>query len=193
MSDREQSNTNDDSNTNTDDQNTRDTQNQNNDSGRPRSQWTEEDWNAEINRLVRAAESKGVNKGKQAAADEAATRKAKEDNDFKTLLEKAEQERDAALLTARTTAARADAIDAASSAGAVKPGVVWKLIKDDIEFDDDGKATNVADLIKATKSDSPELFGEVKKETRKGDGGNRGNATSGNDMNDAIRKAILRQ
>lgn len=192
MSDREQSNTNDDSTTNTDDikQNN---QNQNTDSGRPRSAWTEDDWNAEINRLVKAAETKGVSKGKQAAADEAAAAKAKEDGDFKKLLEQAERERDEARTQARVTAARADAIDAASSAGSSKPATVWKLIKDDVEFDDDGKATNIADLIKTAKSESPELFGEVKKESRKGDGGNRGSATSGGDMNEAIRRAILRQ
>lgn len=192
MSDREQSNN---SETNTENENNDTSENRNRDtsSGRPRSEWTEDDWNAEVNRLVKAAETRGVTKGKQAAADEAATRKAKEDNDYKALLEKAERDRDEARTQARVTAARADAIDAASSAGSSKPATVWKLIKDDVEFDDDGKATNIADLIKAAKSESPELFGELKKEARKGDGGNRGGASSGGDMNDAIRKAILRQ
>lgn len=48
--------------------------------------------------------------------------------------------------------------EAATAANAVSPKAVYALIRDKVEIDDEGNATNVAELVEALKNDEPTLF-----------------------------------
>lgn len=70
---------------------------------------------------------------------------------------------------------------------------LYGIFRDDIETNDKGKATNMADVVKKAKSDWPELFtdsGDKRRHRGKGDGGSgkgEGEGT-GDDMNAALRQ-----
>ena len=63
--------------------------------------------------------------------------------------------------------------DAAASAGARADRLpsVYRLVRDEVEFGDDGKPSNVAALIEQAKTDAPEFFQRV---SGSGDGGKTG-------------------
>lgn len=48
--------------------------------------------------------------------------------------------------------------DAAEAANARTPRLVYRLIRDDLDIDDDGTVANLDEAIKAAKKDAPELF-----------------------------------
>lgn len=48
--------------------------------------------------------------------------------------------------------------DAATKAGSPKPDLVYRLVRADLAFDDDGEPTNVDDLIRELKGEDPDLF-----------------------------------
>lgn len=194
MSDREQNSGNANSDTS---QNSDDTQNTNQNSDtqndRPQEEWTVADWNAHVNRVARAREQKGVEKGKTAAAEEAARLKAKEEGQFQDLLRQTEDKLSQTEIRLRLSEARGDVQASAVAAGAGHPEAVWRYIKDDLEFDDDGKAKNIGELLSKAKQDVPGMFsgsGSQKSESRKADGGNRGKTTGSADMNQILRDAI---
>lgn len=70
------------------------------------------------------------------------------------------------------------------------PRALIKFIRADYQFDDDGKVTNLKELIADAKRDAPELFGIA---TGSIDGGAGNGATLGADMNSLIRRAAGRQ
>lgn len=61
-------------------------------------------------------------------------------------------------LQVRTRDLRDAVLESAQSANAKNPKAIYKLIKDDIEFDDKGKATNIAEAMKQVQLDFPEQF-----------------------------------
>lgn len=66
------------------------------------------------------------------------------------------------------------------------PVTVFKLIKDDLEYDDNGKPTNYLQLLKALKAEDPSLFGaKTAGSVNGGDGSRNEPATA--DMNSLIR------
>src|SRR5690606_19794129 len=48
--------------------------------------------------------------------------------------------------------------EAATAANAISPKAVYALIRDKVEIDDEGNATNVAELVEALRNDEPTLF-----------------------------------
>lgn len=64
---------------------------------------------------------------------------------------------------------------------------VYRLIKDDIEFED-GEISNLDGLLKKAKTEAPELFGAKASGSADGGKGSR-DESSGNDMNARIRAA----
>lgn len=101
-----------------------------------------------------------------------------------------EAEREDLLRERRTYAAKEVAMSEAEKLKAKSPLRVFKLIQADIEYDDDGKPTNIAALIKEVQKDVPELF---LSQNGSADGGaGNGRTPSGFDMNDAIRRATGR-
>lgn len=103
----------------------------------------------------RAKDAEGKLSAQESADDQALTE-----------LEKATRERDsykARLETiekgVRTDRANAEAISLAAKSGAIDAGAIARLIPADaIEFGDDGKPSNVAELVTQAKKDYPTLF-----------------------------------
>lgn len=81
--------------------------------------------------------------------------------------------------------------DAAKKAGAPDGDLIYRVLKGDIEYDDDGKPTNLKDLIADLKQTTPHLF---KPATTRVDGGaGNGSKPGKDDMNSMIRAAAGRQ
>ena len=72
----------------------------------------------------------------------------------------------------REQAGRTAVYEAAREANATSSRAVYALIRDDIEFDDDGEPTNIDALIVKAKKDEPVLFRAA---AGSGDGGKGGN------------------
>lgn len=79
---------------------------------------------------------------------------------------------------------------AATTAGALYPDALWKLVDfASLEFSDDGQPTNADKTVEEVKERYPALFGSSKPGSA--DGGPRGGATGGDkpNMNDLLRAA----
>jgi hypothetical protein len=87
----------------------------------------------------------------------------------KTALTQAQKDLEEKNAKLREKAARSALIDEATKANALRPDAVYKLVKDDAEYDDDGEITNAAALIQEARKTAPELFG-----TKQGGQGNGG-------------------
>ena len=88
--------------------------------------------------------------------------------------------------------ARDAVIEAASGekVGARNPRAVYRLVKDDLEWDADGNLTNLDAVLKQAKTDYPELFGRA---VGSGDGGAGSRQQQGAfDMNAMIRASAGR-
>ena len=95
----------------------------------------------------------------------------------------------------RVRDAQDSVVAAAKNAGFTNPEKIYRLVKDDLEFDDAGKPENVKDLIALAKRDFPEELAAAKpKGSADGGAGNNGNATEGANvgMNNFIRRAAGR-
>lgn len=110
-----------------------------------------------------------------------------EDEKRAQALKAAEERATAAESRYRTAIGRAAVTDAASKAGAISTKAVYALIRDDIDFDDDGEPTNIAALIAAAKKDEPQLFRAA---GGSGDGGRGGPPDTTTDMNAQMRKML---
>lgn len=121
----------------------------------------------------------------KARKDEAKKSKLSEDERLKSDLDDARaqlRERDAR-----------DAVkDAAETAGARSAARVYKIVKDDLEFDAKGSISNLKEVLASAKKDFPELFAPFKSSADGGAGQNSQNQTGGS-MNGFIRRATGRQ
>lgn len=86
----------------------------------------------------------------------------------------------------RNLRAKAVVTDAARDAKARSANAVYALAVDQLEYDDDGNPTNVADVIASIQKSDPDLFGEIVQ--GKGDGGAGTDSNEGSDMNAILRK-----
>ena len=107
-----------------------------------------------------------------------------EDEKRAAALKAAEDRATAAESRYRAAIGRAAVTEAASKAGAISSKAVYALIRDDIDFDDDGEPTNIDALVAAAKKDEPGLFRAA---AGSGDGGKGGTSPTGTDMNALIR------
>lgn len=116
-----------------------------------------------------------------------ASKKAEDDAKL-TETQRLEKDRDDAIHKVRVSDAR-DEFIVASKIDYGKASRLFKTISGDLEFDDKGKVTNLADVIKTVKADWPEFF--KPENPGKGDlsegNGDKGKAT-GSGMNDLIRR-----
>ena len=48
--------------------------------------------------------------------------------------------------------------DEAAKLGVKNPAAIYKIVKDELEYDDKGNVSNLADVIESAKADFPELF-----------------------------------
>jgi len=90
------------------------------------------------------------------------------ENAGKPELERVTEERDAlakelASVTGmvRESTAKELVFNQAQKAGAPKPGTIWRIVKHDLEYDDDGAVTNLDAVLRDLKTESPEMFRAV--------------------------------
>ena len=103
-------------------------------------------------------------------------------------LAKLEQDNTTLRDTNRTNAAREAITEAAKKAGAPDPGVIWKMVRAEVEYDDDtNEPVNVTDLVNAQKADHPDLF-KIKPGKADQGGGQSNSGTSKGWMRAAINK-----
>lgn len=83
-------------------------------------------------------------------------------------------------------------LKALSGQGAEYPEAVWKIVKDELVFDDAGNPTNVEILLKTAKQTFPKLFGNQTQPGSPGkiDPGTKAPAAPALSMNDMIRAAL---
>ncbi len=120
-------------------------------------------------------------------ARKAEQRLAELENAGKSELDKLTGERDALrerVQTQQQRLGRASVIEAATKANAVVPRAIYGLMRDDIEFDDDGEPTNIDALIAALRQDDASLF---KASAGSADGGKRGESATDTDLNSLLR------
>lgn len=86
----------------------------------------------------------------------------------------------------RLTLAEQAVRDAAESAGARNPKLVFRIVRDDLDIDEDGSVSNLDAAIKDAKKSAPELFGAGNGKADGGRGGEERNAPSS--MNALIRQ-----
>lgn len=156
--------------------------------------WTnEEARNAYINRIAAREARKATQATERRLREDQEREDAIKRGDEKKLREDAERERDAARTELRTTRAESAVIKAAVRAGSDDPDLVFKAVRDDLEFGDDGKPTNVSDLVSALKKERPRLFGGGTDRRSGADGGKGGESAGGDDMNQIIRRMARKQ
>lgn len=108
------------------------------------------------------------------------------DADLKT----AQARADAAEQRLQTANARVAVTDAATKANATSIKAVFALVRDDLEFDDEGEPTNVAELIAKAKRDEPTLF---RASSGSGDGAKGRDSPPPNDFNAQLRAKMNRR
>lgn len=79
----------------------------------------------------------------------------------------------------------------AKASHAANPQKIYRLYKDEIEYDDKGQATNLKEIVAAARKDFPEEFGAAQGSADAGAGRTSGQARGGS-MNDFIRRATGR-
>jgi hypothetical protein len=131
-----------------------------------------------------AAKASGTSKGKKKDADD--------DGEAPEVAE-ARKRAEAAEAQLRVRDARDAVESAAKTAGFQNPRKIYRLIKDDLSFDDAGKPDNVKDLITIAKRDFPEELGSKGNGSADGGaGGGGGERAASTSMNDFIRRAAGR-
>jgi hypothetical protein len=133
--------------------------------------FTKDDVDAAVDRALKARDAADKKKEKDAQLSEE---------------ERLKQRAESAETALRTREARDVVERAAKDAGAATPAKIYRLYRDEIEFDDKGKPSNLKDLIATAKREYPEEFG--KRSSGSADGGEgRGGSSTGRSMNDLIR------
>lgn len=99
------------------------------------------------------------------------------------------RERDAIRAQLRERDARGEVETAARAMNAISPNVVYRLL--DLEYDDDGKPTNLRTELNALKRSNPELFGAAGSADG-GSGRGQGLSSGRGGMSDQIRQAAGR-
>lgn len=127
----------------------------------------------EVNKLIEErltrAKSKW-DKDAQTAAEKQKEAELPEIEQLRKRLEAAERDRDSLRAVKRDGESREAVRSAAKRLGATDDSVnaIYRMVKTDIEFDDEGKATNLADILAEAKQIAPQLFKPI---VGKGDGG----------------------
>jgi len=112
--------------------------------------------------------------------------KKKEDEGKLSTEEREKRRADEAEARLRTREARDVLEEAAKDAGASNPTKLYRLVKDDLEFDDNGKPTNLKEVLVRAKREFPDEFGSKRPPGSADGGAGRGSGT-GRTMNDLIR------
>lgn len=122
-------------------------------------------------------------RGRKAMLDAA---KKKEDEGKLSAEEREKRRADEAEAKLREREARDLLETGAKDAGASNPGKVYRLVKDELEFDDKGKPTNLKEVLAKARRDFPDEFG-VKRPPGSADGAAGRSSGAARTMNDLIR------
>lgn len=147
-------------------------------------EYTKSDLTRIVQREIAAERRKAEAKAKQ----EQERKESEARGEYQKLLSQLERERDEAQATLRRMNAERAVESAARKAQAEHPEVVMRLIRDDLQFDDEGNPTNVDTLIGKLKKEYPRYFVAV---ATGADGGKTGSPDAA-DMNQLIRRAARR-
>ena len=85
----------------------------------------------------------------------------------------------------RDMSARSAVTDAATKANAKHPTLIYRAVKDDLDFDDEGNVTNIDAVLKELKAEAPDLFPAA---NGSGDGGKGAPASNVGNVNDLFRE-----
>lgn len=128
----------------------------------------------------------------RAKREERGAAKKKEEDAQLSEGERLKQRAEAAETALRVREARDTFEDAARTAGGSSPSKLYRLYKDELEFDDKGKPTNIKELLVQAKGDYADEF-QPKRPPGSGDGGAGRRSTSApSGMNDLIRRGSRR-
>jgi hypothetical protein len=146
---------------------------------------------AEVNRIAAREAAAAVKKAQTDWQAENERKTAEANGEFEKLLRQSETTVSDLTVKLRLAEARSDVVNAAITAGALEPDGVWKLVKEDLQFDaTTGKATNLAEVLADAKQKYPRTFGSAKPAVPGGDGGERGTPSGVANMNDILRGAL---
>lgn len=102
--------------------------------------------------------------------------------------ERLQQERDEARAALRERDARDSVIADAGKAGVKNANLFYNAYKSQLEIDDKGKITNLDDILKSAKAESPELFNVAPTPGGSADGGEGNNSNNGGLSKEQIEK-----
>jgi len=138
----------------------------------------------ERRRAAQAKQSKSKASGKKGDDDDEESEELVKERQKRAQLEEKLRIRDA----------QDSVVAAAKTAGFSNPEKIYRLVKDDLEFDDGGKPENVKDLIALAKRDFPEELSAAKGKGSADGGEGGGDKVTGanSSMNDFIRRAAGR-
>lgn len=142
----------------------------------------------ELQRIVAREVAAAKRRVAQEAEEARERQEAEAKGEYQRLLEQAERERDEARSSVRRIEAERLVERTAKKANAEHPDIIYRLIKDEIKYDDDGNATNVDDLIVDLKKDYPRYF--VGGVAAGADAGKASSDSGTGDMNVALRRAV---
>lgn len=145
----------------------------------------------ELQRIVAREVQAAKRRASQEAEEIRARQEAEAKGEYQRLLADAERQRDEARLSIRQMEAERVVERIAKRASAEHPEVIYRLIKDDLEWGDDGKPTNVDELVADLKRDYPRYF--VAPVAVGADAGKSGGDPTTGDMNQVLRRAATRR
>lgn len=118
----------------------------------------------------------------------AAEKKKWDDEKDLTELDRIKKENEDLRAANRLRDAKDSVVDALTKAGARSTELLWKAIKDDLEFDDKGNLKNLDTLVTTIKTDYADQFGEPKPSETIDGGAGGGEGTKGKLTKEALAK-----
>lgn len=157
-------------------------------SNAPRVEWTDEH-QRELQRIVAKETAAAERRAKARLEAERERQEAEARGEYQKLLAAAERERDEARNALRLAEAERVVDRTARRLGANHPDLVYRLIREDLQFDETGAPVNADDLVAALKRDYPTYFAPP---VAGADGGKSGKAVDTDDMDRILRRAAGR-
>lgn len=145
----------------------------------------------ELQRIVAREVNAAKRRVQQEAEESRARQEAEAKGEYQKLLADAERERDDLRATMRRMEAERVVERVAKKNSAEHPDIIYRLIKDDLRYDDDGNATNVDELIAELRKDYPRYF--VAPTAVGADAGKASPDSGGGDMNSVLRRAATKR
>lgn len=125
----------------------------------------------------------------QATADQRRRAVESERDAAKTERDALKTERETLQRDLRLSRAENAVFAAATKAGALHPDLIFRAVRDDLQFGDDGKPKDIETIVAKYKTDYPALFGARQSSGADGGRGGGGGKDDAQDMNAIIRRS----